>query len=573
MKKLIYTFIAVLISQSVCSQIIDGFSRVSPEKIYVHKNASVLLTGEYLYFSIFCINTENNEFSTFSKVAYIDLVDQSKQVVLHQKVLLSQGTGQGDFFIPTSLKSGSYKLIVYTKWMQNNRSEKFNQSNLIIINPYLAVQPNASNVINKKNNKIRLNNTTSYGVKVATDKNVYKKREKVSLNIQPITKSNKLSRISISVRRIDSLDLLVNDTTSSYNFINKTNNKESLVNPLKFYPENKGAILEGKLIKKESNEGSGFKDIAISVPGNVDFFKMVKTNFNGDFRIDFNSYFDGNLALLQLVSDKKDKKDSIVLTKDYRPSYKNLTFEKFSITPNLKQELINRSIYNQIESNYFTVKPDSIITPIPQKPFYYKEKAIIIKLDDYRRFATLKETFLEVVDPVYVKRINGEITFNIRRPEDYLYENLKPLVLLDGVLIQDYNWLLNFNAYRVDNIRIIKKNIVLGPKNFKGIIAIETTKKDVDFAKELPDIIPYKIEKPLLPKKYFQQNYDTASKKLERIPDYRIQLLWKPRMYLSKSAVTLPFYTSDSEGTYKVVVEGFTNTGKPISATTYFKVE
>ncbi len=575
MKKSCFTlFMIVAFSQIIQSQIIESFKGKSPERIYLQSNASVLLTGEYLFFSMYCVQANDARPSNFSKVAYVDLINENKQVVLESKIILSRGSGQGDFFLPTTLKSGSYKLTAYTNWMQNNSKTIFSEEDIVIINPYLGEQPNVVN--NKHTNQkiITFQKNDNSGVSINTNKKFYSKREQVLLEITPNLASFKQAKIVVSVRRLDELDQLLPINFSTKTFKINTKN-ERLKEKLVFYPEHRGLILQGTLVNKNNKKVKSFRDISIAVPGKNSFFKLLKTNFEGDFLVGFDSYFDGNPALIQVLrEDKEEVNDSIVIHKKSKPDYSNLSFVDFSITPNLKQLLIDRSIYNQIESNYFSVKPDSIITPVAREPFYCKEKSIVIKLDDYKRFSTLKETFVEVVDPVFVKREGGVITFNIRRKDDYLYEHLKPLILLDDVIIQNYQWLLDFNAYRVDNIRIVRHNVILGAKTYKGIIAIETEKKDVDFVRELPEIFPYEIDKPLLPKKYFQQVYDeTNEENYKRVPDYRLQLLWKPKMYLSGEKINLPFYTSDVAGTYKISVEGFTNDGRPISSVLYFEVK
>lgn len=64
------------------------------------------------------------------------------------------------------------------------------------------------------------------------------------------------------------------------------------------------------------------------------------------------------------------------------------------------------------------------------------------------------------------------------------------------------------------------------------------------------------------PKKaYYKQEY--ISDKNTRIPDYRTQLLWNPAINTTSSEIT--FYTSDVIGLFEIIIEGFTNEGKPLS--------
>ena len=72
---------------------------------------------------------------------------------------------------------------------------------------------------------------------------------------------------------------------------------------------------------------------------------------------------------------------------------------------------------------------------------------------------------------------------------------------------------------------------------------------------------------------YKQQPYvpdynDKAS--LDRIPDYRTQLLWQQTSTLEQP---FSFYTSDVEGNYEISIYGYTNEGQFIDKSSFFKVE
>jgi hypothetical protein len=69
-----------------------------------------------------------------SKIGYIELIDSNNQNVY--KIYLKNGTGQGDFFIPTTLKTGDYKLVAYTTWMLNRSVTALFQVSISIINPF-----------------------------------------------------------------------------------------------------------------------------------------------------------------------------------------------------------------------------------------------------------------------------------------------------------------------------------------------------------------------------------------------------------------------------------------------------
>ncbi len=111
-------------------------SDLDNEQIFVQTNSTFLVTGETLYFKIFCQQRKNNKPTMLSKVAYVELIDESGTPVFQTKVSLQKGSGHGDVFIPSTFSSGNYTLIAYTRWMRNFSMDSFFQNQIIIVNPF-----------------------------------------------------------------------------------------------------------------------------------------------------------------------------------------------------------------------------------------------------------------------------------------------------------------------------------------------------------------------------------------------------------------------------------------------------
>jgi hypothetical protein len=106
------------------------------ENIYLHINSSFLLVGESVLFKAYCLKAVDNTTSSLSSVAYVELIDANANPVLRSKILLKEGEGSGDFFLPSTLSSGNYTLIAYTQWMRNYSIQKFFKTQITIINPF-----------------------------------------------------------------------------------------------------------------------------------------------------------------------------------------------------------------------------------------------------------------------------------------------------------------------------------------------------------------------------------------------------------------------------------------------------
>ncbi len=108
----------------------------NPETLFLHTNTTVFVTGETLQYKLYSLKPAVFVTSPVSQIAYVELIDEDLKRIFIQKLNLENGIGQGDFFVPTTLKTGNYKLIAYTYWMLNKPVTELYQLDLSIINPF-----------------------------------------------------------------------------------------------------------------------------------------------------------------------------------------------------------------------------------------------------------------------------------------------------------------------------------------------------------------------------------------------------------------------------------------------------
>jgi hypothetical protein len=104
------------------------------EKIYVHIDRHDHLTGEVLWFKVYCVDAIFHSPMDVSKVAYVEVLDSDNRPVLQSKVPLENGVGSSSFFVPATMPSGKYLFRAYTNWMKNAGSAFYFQQQISIIN-------------------------------------------------------------------------------------------------------------------------------------------------------------------------------------------------------------------------------------------------------------------------------------------------------------------------------------------------------------------------------------------------------------------------------------------------------
>jgi hypothetical protein len=142
------------------------------------------------------------------------------------------------------------------------------------------------------------------------------------------------------------------------------------------------------------------------------------------------------------------------------------------------------------------------------------------------------------------------------------------LILVDGLLIQNHDELFSYGAKYIEKVDLINEPYVYGPKTFSGVANFTTKLEDFKSNATGGYIQKFNLDLPQPHKNYFSPDYSQGK---SRIPDYRHQLLWVPN--LAENMREISFYTSDISGKFLVEIQGFTETGTPISTTATFRVQ
>ena len=106
------------------------------EKLYVHTDQELYLTGETLWFKIYAVDGVLHRPGDISKVAYVEILNQENIPVLQAKISMKKGEGHGALFLPASIITGNYSMRAYTQWMKNFGPEYFFHKDISIVNTF-----------------------------------------------------------------------------------------------------------------------------------------------------------------------------------------------------------------------------------------------------------------------------------------------------------------------------------------------------------------------------------------------------------------------------------------------------
>ncbi|HPV87938.1 MAG TPA: hypothetical protein PKU85_01825, partial [Bacteroidales bacterium] len=202
----------------------------------------------------------------------------------------------------------------------------------------------------------------------------------------------------------------------------------------------------------------------------------------------------------------------------------------------------------------------------------FENSGIVYKLDEYTRFPTMGEVMVEFIREARFRTVNGSRMLQVRLRNEsgvayYVDDHTPPLVLLDGIPVENHEKIYSYDPTMVKEIIIYPDRYAFGPIYYNGIIFLKT------YRGNFPDL---ELEATMRIQE-FQGVQNPRSFGIvpqeSRLPDLRHTLYWEPRVDLKNNeTVTLRAKTSEYTGTFVVVAEGMSLKGKPFRTTTEFNV-
>ncbi|MDQ7917601.1 hypothetical protein RBU60_08445 [Mesonia sp. MT50] len=533
------------------------------EKVYISTNNQTVLTGESLRYTFFNLTENFERYSSISKIGYIELVSPSGELLKKQVINLENGLGSGSIYIPTNTLTGNYKLLGYTRWMLNRPISYSFQANIYIINPFQT--PKQALISKEKDSlnpiKVQSKPVSSQFLFAKLSKETYTKREKIQIDLSALEEAN----LSVSVKKLDNLDITNNMNPIHFteqNFPKTTNNSTTIL------PELRGQIIAGRI----SGDLVSNKFVALSIPGGKNSqTKIVSTNNKGEFLFNLAPFPASKKAYIEVLEENRNvyriSLDSAEI------NYKKLDFENTPLLHSyMKSDIEQRSIALQIQNAYFDDKKDSILAN-PDTKIFYEPLKKVYKLDDYKRFPTIAETIIEIANEIYFTQKNDTYKIYLRDRENFTTTEVygSSLVLFNGTIVQNLNRLFELPAKNIERIEFVNKGYVFGPRIFNGVVNFINEDYDYELETDKDYRVKANLNRPDAIRLPNEPNYQEAVK-LNKIPDYRYQLYWKPALQMEKETKNLSFFTSDVSGVFEIKIEGFTKSGKPVLIRKYFEV-
>lgn len=502
------------------------------EEVHLSLNTTNILVGETLHFSAFVYSNTTRQLSKLSSLLYVELIDEEGTPVHQTKIGLRTGRGAGSIPISPEWVSSTYRIVAYTKWMRNYGS--FFEQKLLVVNPYTGLT-----------NNYEISGNPSKATESHEGGESYGPLQNITMNVGSIEPA------TLSITVYEKPDLFFPNEIS-------LENPPSTIDVFDILPDYKYALVQGRVKNASGNQGK--KRINMTVKGESVQVATALTDEYGRFWMNYNPDIAFNNAAVQLQCE--DDSVEIEVVSEFYKEYPPLNSGSTVLDSVLLTKVVARSIHAQIQSAY--LKPQKM--NLSERNVYSSSKeAVVYYLDEYKRFSSVRDTFIELT--IHVGAAKSEDSDNLfvrcEQPPGLTATNRSPLILLDGLRV-DAKTLLDYDPNKIEKIEVVPAYYFVNDLAYKGLISVHTfggTGNTTPLGYTFP-LSPYQP--------YSDKAYQVTT--TENLPHYESNVFWNPIHTHRGGQLVLDFSTSRLGGNYQVSITGITKSGKPINIIRYFEV-
>ena len=510
-----------------------GFSAAAGlvERTYVCTDRHSYVAGEDVFCSVFCFDGGSGSLSDFSSVAYVELISPEGSAV-RVKMALQDGRGAGRLRLPSTLPTGNYRLIAYTALNRNEEDmDYFRGSRVISVYNTLSASRQESVVLDAAPAAVE-GKGRPYGTAVEGKDRPYGAAAPAGLDLE---------------QRGDSL-FLRNSGTECLDFCLSLSISDAL-------PDPEGPGLADFLEARSGDRATLRTDAELSIPeyeGEIVSIRVpamysgVTAVLSGPgLRNDIYSstvdstglvsFYTGNIygdrdLVFELNSrDVNDDFSLEVLSPFASPELDRDGVPELHLNGSVAEDLKRRSVAMQI-SRHFGI--DEYMDSLQLRPdLLFKGGAMTVyEMDDYTRFPTMRETIVEYVREVHIRRQDGEPVLKVVPGKSFeSYSSMlggNALVLVDGVPVSEHGRVLDLNPALLRRICIYPYDVSTGSCIYSGVVNFISFRGDMaglQFPGRVRILDFHGVTFPVTV---------GAAKEDSLSPDYRYTRIWQPLLHL-----------------------------------------
>lgn len=496
-----------------------GFSAAAGlvERTYVCTDRHSYVAGEDVFCSVFCFDGGSGSLSDFSSVAYVELISPEGSAV-RVKMALQDGRGAGRLRLPSTLPTGNYRLIAYTALNRNEEDmDYFRGSRVISVYNTLSASRQESVVLDAAvEGKDR-----PYGAAAPAGLELEQRGDSLFLRNSGTECLDFCLSLSISDALPDPEGPGLADFLEARSGDRATLRTDAELS----IPEYEGEIVSIRVPAMYSGvtavlSGPGLRNDIYS--STVDSTGLVSF-YTG------NIYGDRDLVFELNSRDVNDDFSLEVLSPFASPELDRDGVPELHLNGSVAEDLKRRSVAMQI-SRHFGI--DEYMDSLQLRPdLLFKGGAMTVyEMDDYTRFPTMRETIVEYVREVHIRRQDGEPVLKLVPGKSFeSYSSMlggNALVLVDGVPVSEHGRVLDLNPALLRRICIYPYDVSTGSCIYSGVVNFISFRGDMAGLQFPGRVRILDFHGVTFPVTVGAAREDSLS------PDYRYTRIWQPLLHL-----------------------------------------
>lgn len=530
----------------ICLGVIASAQSPLRERTLVSTDRSFYAAGDNIKCSAFCLESEG-AFSSFSGIAYLEVYSQDGTIATG-KVALVNGRGGCSIDIPADTPTGNYRIAAYTATNKNEEGYDFNTGSRVI------------SIFNTSGTA-----RVPGGVEIASEAPASVSAPHNSSAVRVSIGDSESGFIPISVSAADGASLSIS-VWKDEGFAKYDNNTLSTLEKSAWkkpttHKNNVIGEYDGEVIYTRINGRADTSAIYLSSPGsNSDIYKGSLLPDGRTVFFTDNIFGDKDVAIISMSHDKK------AFDVEIESPFKEIQADvipKLQIAPSMKAGLTSLDAALRIGKAFdadtlydvLNFRKLDLLGPCQNK----------YNLDDYTRFVTMREVFIEYLHDIHIERSKGELHMNVKTLDvkgiPSFRHFTRSLILLDGVPVMDDNVIYEMDPHLIKCVEIYPSNYSFGPVFFCGAANFVTYTGNLAGAQLGTGTRILSFKGASVPAVY-------SAVKAAFDPDFPAiseTLYWNPMAKVSKEeAFDFEVVAPALPGNYVITVEGYTADGTPV---------